>query len=165
MLLFAVPYAPWLQGLINPLTLALQGFMYKENELNQRTHTHQSDGDELSDNPKIVYLNLDGRESYINLRSVKLIKDSVYYISIFKEPDPEILEEHELQINMANSHLIVSEFSNTLKQLDFADNLQELPLDKSESENNSSKMLLFPLNSEYVKSRYGKKNPGKTTVP
>lgn len=85
MLLFTVPYAPWFQGLISPLTIALHGFMEKENAQNKK-NDHKNDGDELAENPRIVYLNLDGQENYTNLRAVKLIKESVYYISIFREP-------------------------------------------------------------------------------
>jgi|JI6StandDraft_1071083.scaffolds.fasta_scaffold06363_5 hypothetical protein len=49
---------------------------------------------------------------------------------------------------MANSHLIVSEFCRGQKQMDFADQFREIPQDP---EQGNSKMLLFPLNSEYLK--------------
>lgn len=58
-LLLTVPYMPWYRGLVHPLTLALHGFMEKENTLNQQ-RSGRNDGDELAENPRIVFLNLDG---------------------------------------------------------------------------------------------------------
>lgn len=83
-LVLTVPYAPWLRGLINPLTIALHGFMEEEHVLQQ-----SKEKDDGSENPRIVFINLDGDDSYLNVRAIKMIKESVFYISIVKEANPE----------------------------------------------------------------------------
>jgi hypothetical protein len=42
----------------------------------------------------MVFINLDGNDSYLNLRAVKLIKGPVLYVTVVREPNVEDLEEH-----------------------------------------------------------------------
>lgn len=69
MLLAAVPYTPTVSLLLHPLTLPLK-FWMKSRESNE----------------KIIFLNLDGRETYYNIRALRLLPKEVRYISIFQEP-------------------------------------------------------------------------------
>jgi hypothetical protein len=69
LLLAAVPYSPISNLLVHPLVFPL-AFAYK-NKANP---------------PKILFLNLDGRETVSNLRALKLLPESVRYISVFEEP-------------------------------------------------------------------------------
>ncbi len=66
-LLLAQPETPALSQLVHPLTIPLAA------TLNGRPNP-----------PRILFLNLDGRETYLNLRVVSALPDTVRYISIFR---------------------------------------------------------------------------------
>jgi hypothetical protein len=63
----AIPYLPSTSMLIHPLILPLN-FSLKA----------------LKSKQKILILNLDGRETYFNIKAVKQLPSSVRYISVFK---------------------------------------------------------------------------------
>jgi hypothetical protein len=79
-LLLAQPETPALSQLVHPLTIPLAA------ALNGRANQ-----------PRILFLNLDGRETYLNLRVVSALPDTVRYISIFHEPSGPALVQTTLQ--------------------------------------------------------------------
>ena len=82
MLLTAIPFTPITNNQIHPLTLPLT---FASKHLEQK--------------PRILFINLDGRETIYNLRALRLLPEEYMYISIFKEPDGSDLLNIKLDNN------------------------------------------------------------------
>ena len=78
LLLGAMPYTPAVNLLVHPLVLPLS-FSYHKAAC-----------------PRILFLNLDGKETYFNLRALRLLPEQMRYISVFGEPKGEQLHSQTL---------------------------------------------------------------------
>ena len=78
-LLLAQPETPTLNQLIHPLSIPLTYALKPKN-----------------DPPRILFLNLDGRETYLNLRVIQGLPETVRYISVFEEPSGLTLSQTTL---------------------------------------------------------------------
>ena len=68
-LLLTVPFYSTLRGYIHPLTTVVHGFMHREAKLTEKLPPE----DDYGENPRIVFINLDGRDSYFNLKALKQV--------------------------------------------------------------------------------------------
>lgn len=90
-LLLAQPKTCFLNLIIHPLVLAITTFKYDHEGMQKAAASQTPSLYKLvsmaeEKKPRIVFLNLDGRETPQNLRSISTLGEEILYISLFEEP-------------------------------------------------------------------------------